>query len=79
VNTVMQRECAYCGESMGEIEGHGQTGKTHGICPTCVVIERLVMARSLVKDQHLSWEEAMKKAEVPVNMAALILLRPGVD
>jgi hypothetical protein len=68
VKTVMQKECAYCGDSMGEIDGLGQTGTTHGICPICVVIERLKMAQSLVKDQHLSWEEAMKKAEVPSDM-----------
>lgn len=27
--------CAWCGKYLGEKDGDGQTGITHGICPEC--------------------------------------------
>ncbi|MFC2001847.1 hypothetical protein ACFLUZ_05010 [Chloroflexota bacterium] len=33
--TKMRKVCAWCGKDMGEIEGHGKTGTTHGICEEC--------------------------------------------
>jgi len=37
--TTMQKVCAWCGKDMGTIDGKGQTGTTHGICPECKEIE----------------------------------------
>ncbi|MBA7524396.1 hypothetical protein ES705_16534 [subsurface metagenome] len=31
----MKKVCAWCGKDMGEVEGKGQTGTTHGICKEC--------------------------------------------
>jgi len=31
----MEKVCAWCGKDLGEIEGKGQTGTTHGICQEC--------------------------------------------
>ncbi|MBA7647306.1 hypothetical protein ES703_55078 [subsurface metagenome] len=33
--TKMRKICAWCGKDLGEIEGHGQKGTTHGICDEC--------------------------------------------
>ena len=34
---LMRKVCAWCQADMGEIEGKGETGTTHGICPACQV------------------------------------------
>lgn len=31
----MQRFCAWCRRYLGEIDGKGQSGTTHSICPEC--------------------------------------------
>jgi hypothetical protein len=31
----MKRVCAWCGKPMGEKDGRGQSGTSHGICPAC--------------------------------------------
>jgi len=28
--------CSYCGKSMGQKDGKGQTGVSHGICSECL-------------------------------------------
>ena len=33
--TKMLSVCAWCGKDLGEMEGKGQTGTTHGICEEC--------------------------------------------
>ena len=38
--THMTRICAWCKKVIGEVEGHGSTGETHGICPECAEILR---------------------------------------
>ncbi len=32
---MMQVVCAWCGKDMGEKDGQGQEGATHGICEEC--------------------------------------------
>ncbi|MBA7709485.1 hypothetical protein ES703_118403 [subsurface metagenome] len=32
---LMRKVCAWCQADMGEIEGKGETGTTHGICQAC--------------------------------------------
>lgn len=34
---LMSKVCAWCQADMGEIEGKGETGTTHGICQECQV------------------------------------------
>jgi DNA-directed RNA polymerase subunit RPC12/RpoP len=34
--TRMPVVCAWCGNPMGEKDGQGQTGTSHGICPDCL-------------------------------------------
>ncbi len=38
-STVLIIVCAWCGDKMGEKDGHGQTGVTHGICADCLAKE----------------------------------------
>lgn len=33
--TIIQVACGWCGKSLGEKDGEGQSGVSHGICPTC--------------------------------------------
>lgn len=37
--TIMQSVCCYCHRTFGFKDGLGQTGDSHGICPTCLTIE----------------------------------------
>jgi len=34
--TVFKIVCAWCGKEIGEKDGHGQEGITHGICAKCL-------------------------------------------
>jgi uncharacterized Zn finger protein (UPF0148 family) len=61
-HTVMPIECAWCGIPLGEKNGEGVEGTTSGICPDCLEIEYLLLARQLVKEKKLSWEEAKKRS-----------------
>jgi len=36
METIMKVECAWCGADLGEKDGKGETGTTHGICQDCI-------------------------------------------
>lgn len=33
--TLIRVFCAWCGKYMGDKDGQGQTGASHGMCPKC--------------------------------------------
>ena len=37
LSTELTVVCAWCGKVIGEKNGNGQSGTTHGICPECSV------------------------------------------
>jgi len=53
--TVLKVECAWCGKDMGEKDGKGQEGTSHGICDECAakMMERRldpIVARVLAQE-----------------------------
>jgi len=41
INAVIKIVCAWCGLDMGEKDGEGQAGISHGMCPECLAIMKL--------------------------------------
>ncbi len=54
--TIIKIECAWCGKGMGEKDGEGQTGISHGLCPECA---RKMEAGENIEDynKHLGNED----------------------
>ena len=42
--TILKVVCAWCSKSLGEKDGQGQAGTSHGICPACAAIEMAKIA-----------------------------------
>jgi len=50
VRQTMKIVCAYCGRYIGEKEGNGVEGDSHGICQEC--FEKRMNGRKEVKDDR---------------------------
>ncbi len=35
MKTILYVVCGWCGKDMGQKDGQGQTGISHGMCPAC--------------------------------------------
>ena len=50
--TVLLVKCAWCGKDMGEKDGQGVSGVSHGMCPECC---RKVTADTEIADSMRSY------------------------
>jgi uncharacterized Zn finger protein (UPF0148 family) len=68
-HTVLKVTCGWCGIPLGEKDGEGVSGETHGLCPMCSYIEHLKLAQNLVKNKGLTWEKALEQINLPPSIA----------
>ncbi len=56
--------CAWCGKDMGEKDGEGVEGVSHGICPACLteVIDEASAMRNEIKQEMELGEGKVKKS-----------------
>ena len=75
LKTTMKVVCAWCGADMGEKDGLGNTGTTHGICEKCFRKQgrRRFFHRINVFARMRARREAKRKAEENEALRCLVL------